>query len=719
MVVTRYLNSTISLLIVLLMLVNSLPYHVKAGNELTQKNWVDASFNMTFVNATYLKVHITLDAYRLWIYYYGSCNASKIREIYGQEGAAFRQTLYTSVSKIMDSTFPNCKKDLGRPWASATSLSLSNINPYNPPVTFYMDCNVSLNHVFFNSVDMTHFNDFVEGMLDIGATIRYNISLYADIGWNITYNLILPNNMSIVEVKGGSVSNYNTITWKIENWNGDNEKLEKYYIKLKKENPTSDVKKEDTQLGLEFDMREIDSTNFNGTIYIKSVNASSITSLPAFVSGVSFIPSDGVRLLVMENITSWDKIYSNLFYPLRDNIESTIRSDIDRNISPIFSVDSSTTRNCTSPYDKSHMDKNPPLTATISSKIDLHLFNISSRAFLGFLYSGGIAHITSNDVPLNGLKYPFSAKIILPFNKTISWNNNSSLNTNLSYNNTPIYKDEKIERDIDIEIKRMDLDFTDFLTGRSRVDVVTDTEEKTKLYHISAFGVFTIPDEINISYINSDLIRLCIDEGIFGEKDVNTYIDMEKNISKQHLSQIFDISNIDIFTDRKLFDKSLTWDKNIKEMDDNDPIVIPTCAHISYSAPFNFSIFPFRFDIYNRSIRCIGIPGQKVTYRITFPKDIDVIFNDSLGTAHFNKTVDGKTVIEIVFDGSEGNAESILNYSLRASPLFVVFIFQPCITGTLVVIILVALIIFFRRKRGVPADRENIEYGTRNGKSKK
>jgi len=65
-----------------------------------------------------------------------------------------------------------------------------------------------------------------------------------------------------------------------------------------------------------------------------------------------------------------------------------------------------------------------------------------------------------------------------------------------------------------------------------------------------------------------------------------------------------------------------------------------------------------------------------------------------------NRTSDGRTFIEVVFDETEGNLTTIIvSYSLKASSVFVVLTFLPCIVGMVVLIVLAAVIVVIRRKR--------------------
>lgn len=667
------------------------------------ETWVDASLDITFINGTFLDVNIKLDAHRIKIFD-KSYNASEIRTRYGEDGAAFKLVLYNHIESILDdSVFPYCENEIGRPYVDEDSLLQTSGNPYDP-VVFYMDCNISLMPAFFGVENIiSSIGDFVNGVLDMGGGVSYSFDFVADAGWNITYNFILSETMEAVEVEEGSLSlSGKKITWEIDNWGGNEEKTEEGGFTVKYSNPTSKFENEDIYLDVSFDFTGVEKTSLTCTIQVTAVEVTDLVSLPSFVSDLSYVPADGVRLFVQEGLFSWETVHSKIFDSLKKEVERDLAASLNISFNPVITVNTSTTSNCSSPYDPSEMDGVPPLSSTLSDDVYLRLCNISSRAFFGFVYAGGVAQLSEEDISIGDLGYPYTAHLVLPpdVDGSCSWNKSSYLNTSVRYDAAPCYGDEKVERYIEGELKSIDLDLTSILTGRSDVVATIDARDSYIIYHITPPEEFKLPERISISQINADLIRLCIEEKVFDERTLQNYFAHQKQLAEQHFSQVFSIPNIEGYIDEWRLVESREWDGNVREMNDEKPFIIPIYTRLSYKTGFKFSFIPLSFTISNQSIVCSSIQGEKVFYRFFFPKGLDVVCNDTLNMLSVNRTSDGRTFIEVVFDETEGNLTTIIvSYSLKASSVFVVLTFLPCIVGMVVLIVLAAVIVVIRRKR--------------------
>lgn len=704
-------HSLALLAVTLLLGLSWLLFPVKGSTQPTDaETWVDAFFDITFINGTFLDVNIKLNAHKIKIFD-KSYNASEIRTRYDEDGAAFKLVLYNYIESLLDdSVFPHCENEIGRPYVDEDSLLQTSGSPYDP-IVFYMDCNISLTTAFFDVENISSIGDFVNGILDMGGSVSYSFDFVADVGWNITYNFILSEAMEAVEVEEGSLSlSGKKITWEIDNWDGNEEKTEKGRFTLKYSNPTSKFESEDIYLDISFDLREVEKTSLTCTVQITAVEVTDLVSLPSFVSDLSYVPADGVRLLVQEGLLSWETVHSKIFNPLKEEVEGSLTTSLNVSLNLLLAVNTSTTSNCSSPYDPFEMNGNPPLSSTLSDEVYLRFCNISSRAFFGFVYAGGVAQLSEEDISLGDLGYPYTAHLVLPPDVvgSCSWNKSSYLDTSVRYDAAPHYGDEKMEWYIEGELKSIDLDLASMLTGKSDVVTTVDARDSYNIYHITPPEDFKLPERISISQINADLIRVCIEENVFDEETLQNYFAHQKQLAEQHLSQTFGIPDIEGYIDDGRLAESKKWDGNVQEMDDEKPFTIPIYTHFSYKTGFKFSFIPFSFTIGNQSIVCSSIPGQKVVYRFFFPKGLDVVCNDTLNMISINRTSDGRTFIEVVFDGTEGNLTTIVSYSLKASPVFVVLTFLPCIIGMVVLIVLVAVVVVIRRKRrrAVPVYKE-------------
>ena len=667
---------------------------IKASSS-TAETVVNATFDITFLDGVNLSIKVKLDSYRIKIFG-ESYNTSQIRASYDENKGAFKQVLYSYVEDAINHVFSNCTSELGRPYVDENSLSGNS----NSPVVFYMDCTVSLTSKFFGT-SIPYISDFVNGFLDSGGVISYTFNFYANTGWNNTYHFITTDKMEIIEVNQNGILSLSgkEVTWTIENRLGTEAKQGRGTFKVRYENPTSAFDAEDIHLDIYFDFSEIERARFNCTINVNACRINSFVDMPSFVSQATFLPSDAIRMLVKQNLTNWEAIYTNIFAPIKKNVGNVLNNSFNISTNLLFNFNLSTTENCSTPYNTSKIDASPPITGVLSDYLNIPLCGISPRAFFAFVYGGGTGKITEDDIPLYGINHPFDAHLVLPegLNGTATWNVTTPLNTTIYCSNALKYEEEKITRDIEVNLRNLDLDLISILTGKSNVVATIDVGYNQNLYHLLLQPEFTIPSCISIPYINSDLLRVCIEESIF--KNMSGFYDRQREFAEQHVAEIFDLSDVDVYVDQAELDNNLQWDKNIKQMDDEEPFVVPLSAHISYKTDFDFSLSSFSLNIKNQTLHLKGIPGQDVTYKFVLPKGIEIRCNDSLNRTTIIPLDDGGTLIEVMFGKDEGDQETILYYSLKTSPLFTLVVFLPLILTLIIVVALFALLFYIRKRR--------------------
>ncbi len=88
-----------------------------------------------------------------------------------------------------------------------SSLDLLNYENY----TFYDEYLVNLTSKFFNLNQTINSYELINGMLDVGARVRYDLNLKADPGWDITYSFDLGEKLDY-QLTDGKLNN-NIIEW--------------------------------------------------------------------------------------------------------------------------------------------------------------------------------------------------------------------------------------------------------------------------------------------------------------------------------------------------------------------------------------------------------------------------------------------------------------------------------------------------------------------------
>ena len=650
-------------------------------------NRVDADFEIIFLDGTKLEVKMKLRAYKLRIFG-ESYTADRIRETYAQNGPAFEQVLFEGIESIMNHIFRDCDFSVCRPRVERESLFDSPSNP----VVFKATSNVTLTSGFFGT-NLPNISDFINGILDMGGRVTYNFNLYAEPGWNVTFYVELNQRMEVVEASAGIVlPSGREVVWEIKNWNGENEGEERE-LKIKYENPTTIAKQKDVRLDIYLDFSNLDTTILNCSMNVFSYPVNEIATLPSFISGLYFIPADGIRLFVEEGLTDWDKIKEKVFLSEKQKLEEKFNQSFHTAVNFDFKMNLSI--DSQKPYNITHMDSFPPVSGTFSDDIYFHICNISSRAFFGFIYAGGKAELDSSAISIKEIGYPFSLYLILPpeLGGKVKWN--SSSNLTLEYGHAPSYGKEAIEVVVEMSIDGFDLDTLAFLSGGKSLIETFNVRYSEKLYAVKPF--FPIPGCISIPYANSDLIRLCLEEGIITKENLDALVAERKKEVDKELSGVF-MMPVEgyINFDEGGLEKSKEWDGNIKEMDDSEPFIIPFYARIPVRAGFDLSLLPPSIETKNQTLILKGLPGKEVIYRIIIPKDIEIEFNDTIGAVKSYKLNDGKKLLEVHLNGS---SQIVLCYSIKLPPLLVVSLLLPLIMVIALIVAIVCIVAYIRKRR--------------------
>ena len=211
--------------------------------------------------------------------------------------------------------------------------------------------------------------------------------------------------------------------------------------------------------------------NLKTNILAKSVDIRGYNILPNFITNLDFVTSDGIRLFIENGLTSWDDLYQKTIKPVEINTTSTIeKSSLNQTLNMVFSLDPETTTNCSTPYDITNMNEEPPIKAgLLASDISLKIDNIRARAVFGLIDAGATANISSTDInfgdKLSEIGYPYNGSFYLPDNislageKIYKWNQSKSISGEFKSEDAPEYSNEKIQTIIEIEFSGLRFEF--------------------------------------------------------------------------------------------------------------------------------------------------------------------------------------------------------------------------------------------------------------------
>jgi hypothetical protein len=661
-------------------------------------NKINATILIEFINATNFDIHITLNAMQITtdqVY-----NANQIQSASEQEIGAFRLALYLELKEQLEQVFPNAQ-------FFNFTMPVFNVN------TFTEELRLKLPSTFFNLNENVNADNLINGALDIGAEILYNFDFKAKAGWNNTYTIILPSSMTPPYTPyTNGIINGDRISWKVLNGIGEQPEVSGE-MSTQFISPTT-PRLSSENIKLEF---QLDASNEKQTILIANILAEAIDIrdydiFTGAIIGLNYIPSDGIRLLIENELFTWDDFYEYTIKEIETNIKSTIEnSSYNKTLDLTFIWDIESTINCSNPYNITNMDANPiAKVELIDNTINLKICDQTTRAIFGLVNTGAEINITNDNINfgenIDELDYEYNGSVYLPSNifldgKNIyEWDENTPISGIFESSISPKYSSELIEVFVEIDMSTTDLNLLSFFTGNTELSVAVSLQE-TKNYSVMNLpDEFILPEKISIEYMNSDAFRLCIEENVFNQGNVSEFLDNERKLFVNRITGILSGLDIEGYTNNDLFQESVgSWDGNISKMDAEIPIRVSSYSNSNYPIKFDLGFILPKFEIPSQNYTFNGIANQNITYRMIFPHGITVEYNDSLGKSILGKTDDGRDYIQISYNSTESDLSNYVICKLVPSVFFIIGILMPCILSLIVTIILVIIILMIRKRR--------------------
>jgi len=314
------------LIIISIFLSSFLNISVKADEEF--ENIVSATFKIDMESATDFKINVEIFVTKLTLSTsektYSAEEIKVISNSNSEQMGAIKYALKTMVFNQIQGTFINAKV--------TSLLELLNYENYN----FYDEFIVNLTSNFFDLNQTINSHELINGLLDVGARVRYDLNLKADTGWDIVYSFNLGQKLEY-QVTDGSINN-NIIEWNVRNSEGNLPSLDAFFI-LRNKNPTTYEEKEDISIGFIIDS-QTEPTSLESEIIIKSMSLTNYSFLPEFITNIEFVPSDSLRLFVKNGMITWDEIYQKTIKDIQGNIKNTIeQSDFNQTLTFNFKFD--------------------------------------------------------------------------------------------------------------------------------------------------------------------------------------------------------------------------------------------------------------------------------------------------------------------------------------------------------------------------------------------
>jgi hypothetical protein len=586
-------------------------------------------------------------------------------------------------------------------------VSLDELPTYNAGV-FSDSYRLSYLPSFFSLNESVDIDSYVNGFMDCGAFINYTFTLKSYDGWNQSFTFILPPSIDYKQTNGEVQQNH--ITWIVKTTGMPTEKNAQ--ITLLSTNPTTSYS-ENESLHVHFfiDFKHPDVPALLTQLQGYLISIAQYDMIPDFISNLKSIPADAIRLSVFQNMTSWTTIKNQTFNPAFNHIKSMLEnSSLNQTITPLFSWVNSTTITASEPFNISHMDTIPPIKANyLDNTLMFTICNISSRAVFGLINAGAQLNLSETDVNigdnLHNIPFNYNGTLFFPKNILLNdqnifhWDKNNPIKGHFSSINAEEYNKKKISSTFEIDMKSTDLNLLSFFTGRAEATIELYLKETQKRNITEIPFQFSLPEKIKLKLLNSDAFRVCADEQVFKEHQIQQFITYQKNLFLNRAKTLFPLIKGNAGFDQDSFDESLEWDKNISMMDGGNPIVVSSSLHTSFPLSFDFSFIPPRISMQPLNISFSGVTDQDVVYSMIFPKGVAVYVIDTLDRVEIKKTTDGNVYFSIYFNESEGGKIDNVLVIIHPSALYILSMFLPCIISVFIAIVLFVLLFIIRKKR--------------------
>lgn len=715
--------------ILTILLIGSIIYVHSTSAAPMQDSMVEATITCTFDAGAGLSVRADMIVNRINVFdtIYDRQSIEDMSATNPYIMGAIMLRLHDAVKTLVETAFPNAEVD-----------TLNTMPSYQKPY-FIDDFRVTLTPAYFQHSGSLNLTNVIMGFLDMGATVTYHFNLHVQQGWNATFVYALPSSMRLAYANTADTNpDTNTVIWVVRNWLGTDAGKDAI-LSVQSKNPTTPVSAtEDIDLEYIVDTSSVNNISFINSILLKKVDIRQYDVLPGFITGISILPADGVRLCIDNGLFSWTDLFEKTIQPIEQQTTPLIEnSSFKQSLSFMFQWDPDSTTNCSTPYNISHMDESPALRANFKDDdVRLTLCQMPARAFFGLIHAGATASISSVDMNfglgLEGVMYPYETILRLPRNITLDghnvyiWNKTAPLKGTFrsDLQPRPPYTAEHIETRIEIELVKMDLNILSVFTGRTELTASTKIKEDNHLYVIRRSEIFSFSPKINITFLNADAMRLCIQENVISEPEIDGFL-LEKTESfQQRFSEILPGVQVKGILDRTVFSHSLVWSGDISAMDAVAPVVVSNSATKAHTVVFNVSLWPVDLTLSPQRFILQGFENQSTTYRVIFPRGVLVNANESSGKSLIKGTTnDGRDYIELSFDAGSTTLSADVTCVLNVSPVYVLGLFLPCILVFLLLIVLVVVLYLLRKKKGglrrvrgrrdivAPEDNEPSEYG--------
>ncbi len=577
---------------------------------------------------------------------------------------------------------------------------------------FFDEYDVNLTSTFFTMNDSISTYDLINGLLDSGVFINYSFPWTAKPGWDNTYTIILTEEIGYKRTNGNVQQQ--RISWDVFNRAGTKNE-QKGTLTLMDVNPTTDPSQNETvSFVFSLDCRAPETPFMSLRLQAHRLAMSKYGFLPSVLSLPPSLPADAVRLFVEQNLTTWDQLRQRSFLPYEvEAMNRLTHSSFNQSFNETFAWDEETTTNCLPQFTVDAMDEIPPIVGMINDpSVHVSIQNISARAFFGLINAGAESTVTATDVNFADvfddiIHLPSSNELILPDHvlfeqqNMISWNHSTAFSGSFESESPPSTLKKDINRVYRIDVKSTDLNLLSFFTGTTEVNLGLGFEKNRNIHAIPRSSDLFIPSAIDLSFMNADAFRLCAEENVFSEKEIESFIARHENELENMSKRLFPSIKGSAVSDLSVFEHSLLWDGNISTMESDQPVIINQVMESTAPLSCHISLFPPQFSFASQNLTFVGVAGEAVTYNMTFPKGVSIDIESSSQNVVQKTSEDGTDLISVTLNASETGKIATVVLTMQPSLTYVLGLFMPCIISVIITLILFFVVYIIRKKRNM------------------
>lgn len=657
-----------------------IPAFASGEDETQADDWVVEHYSIAYSDMTNASVNASYEIYEAMIPNFGRLSADEIRAISPEiidDLKTYSSELYNST---MAYTFPNAERFFLNVIIDNESLEKDDDQDrYKPPIIVYVNGNVRFTAEDYKMENVTKLYDVIYGALKMGARVTKEFRLSADAGHYSIYEVIPPVGVKVIG------ENSDRALWNVDNLDGLDAKSEihSFTVESMSPNPTYG---EDVDVYTDIDIPEIGEIDILTTISVKSVDASEYGIIPESVSNLRYISADGIRLACSSNLTDWNVIYEKAIMDVELKIESELSELFNVSVDLKFYWNNDTLEG----YNLEVM-KGRAVKSFLKGEIKNNtIFGLDKDVVKGFLNAG--ARIEFAIDFWAGKNYTYHTEITLPENlalhsdateqegKRKRYEFESLLEATLFSELAPQYNSDKAFASVFIDIYSTELTITT-LNIKSRVDANVDFYRMRTPDEIKD----TLPENVSISYVNSDAIRLALDKGLISNQDFGNIIDRIRTeieeIIENAVGQKADVK-IEV-------ENSTMREYSIEEMNDLPPIRVKAEYNLKYSTS-EIRIEGRALLKFSLHFLLGSIEGWNITYKVFFPDGIDVLsIKDDLSKVERGRS-NGRDYFKVLLTSGDGDDEVVAD--LDVSYILILEKVVPC-TAFIVTLIIIAVII--------------------------